>query len=79
MKTSLLAIVYKFYKIKEDILAKLFLKTQWQKKSSKKKLLIVKTDAIGDYILFRNFLKEINEFSKCYNISCNLLAMVWVT
>ena len=36
------------------------------KKSNEKKLLIVRLDAIGDYVLFRNFLEEIRK-SKNYD------------
>lgn len=39
------------------------------KKKLSKKILIVKTDGVGDYILFRNYLKSIREHYKEYHIS----------
>lgn len=64
MKYSLLSIAYKLYKLKEDISAKLFLRTPKTKQPSNKKLLIIKTDAIGDYILFRNFIEKVKKSKK---------------
>ena len=45
----------------------------FKKKSDKKKLLILKFDALGDYILFRNFLKPIAESTKYSNYEITLL------
>lgn len=42
-------------------------------KSSKKRILIVKTDAIGDYILFRNFIEIIKLSPKYGNYEIDLL------
>jgi len=78
MKNTILSIGYKIYKIKEDIMAKLFLKSPSINNPKTKRLLIVKTDAIGDYILFRNFLKEIKKSKKYKNYEISLLGnVVW--
>jgi ADP-heptose:LPS heptosyltransferase len=78
MKNFLILTAYKFYKLKEDILAKLFLKAPNTKSSTEKKLLIVKTDAIGDYIIFRNFLKEIRESRKYRKYKIYILGnIIW--
>jgi len=78
MKNLFLRIAYKFYKLKEDMLAYAFLRSSVSKESSEKKLLIVKTDAIGDYILFRNFLKDVRESRNYKNYKIYLLGnSVW--
>src|ERR1700679_3460796 len=47
-------------------------------RASKKRMLIIKTDAIGDYILFRNFI-EVVKNSVCYEgYEINLLGnRIW--
>jgi ADP-heptose:LPS heptosyltransferase len=78
MKRELLNIAYKLFKLKEDFLAKVFLESYEPQRSQKRKLLIVKTDAIGDYILFRNFIKSIKESKKYKNHEIHLLGnVVW--
>ncbi|MCE3038033.1 glycosyltransferase family 9 protein [Helicobacter anatolicus] len=58
-KSFLKIIRFFFYEI-FDFLSRILLQI-FQKKGEKKGLVIIKTDAIGDYILFRNFLKPLNE------------------
>jgi ADP-heptose:LPS heptosyltransferase len=78
MKDKVLSILYKIYKLKEDLLAKLFLKQIKLEKTKNKKLLIVRPDAIGDYILFRNFLEIIKKNKKYKGYEIHLLGnMVW--
>jgi ADP-heptose:LPS heptosyltransferase len=44
----------------------------------KKKLLIIRLDAIGDYVIFRNFLKELKESEKYKNYEITLLGnVIW--
>ena len=44
----------------------------------KKKLLIIRLDAIGDYVIFRNFLKELKESEKYKDYEITLLGnLVW--
>lgn len=73
MRNILIIIAYRLYKLKEDISAKLFLTIPKTKKKSKKSLLIVKTDAIGDYILFRNFLEKVRNSKKYKNYKIHFL------
>jgi ADP-heptose:LPS heptosyltransferase len=48
------------------------------KNSSQKKILIVKTDAIGDYIMSRDFIREIRKSKKYKNHEIHLLGnVVW--
>jgi len=78
MKTALKAIAYKLYKLKEDISASLFLKPVAQESPSAKKVLVVKPDAIGDYIIFRNFLDNLRKSKKHKGHEIHLLGnAVW--
>ncbi|MBA3665087.1 MAG: glycosyltransferase family 9 protein [Bacteroidetes bacterium] len=45
--------------------------------SASKEILVIKIDSIGDYILFRNFLKSIKESKKFKNYRITLLGNVW--
>ena len=51
---------YKYFILKNDIIDALYYQN---KKYIPGTLLIIKTDAIGDYILFRNFLSEVRNLS----------------
>ncbi|SEO66684.1 ADP-heptose:LPS heptosyltransferase [Mucilaginibacter gossypiicola] len=42
-------------------------------RSPKKRILIIKADAIGDYILFRNFIEIVKHSAKYYNYEIDLL------
>jgi ADP-heptose:LPS heptosyltransferase len=44
---------------------------------SKKELLVIKVDSIGDYIIFRNFLKSLKESKKFRDYKLILLGNVW--
>ena len=46
---------------------------KWSKSSRKKRILIVKNDSIGDYIIFRNFLNEIKNSKKFRDYELYLL------
>jgi hypothetical protein len=41
--------------------------------TSNKNLLLIKTDVIGDYILFRNFISEIRKKTKYQNANITLV------
>ncbi|HOV12846.1 MAG TPA: hypothetical protein PK771_01060, partial [Spirochaetota bacterium] len=43
---------------------------------SKKELLIVKLDAIGDYIIFRNFIEEIKKSEKFCDYDITILGNI---
>jgi len=49
-----------------------------KKLKSKKKILIIKSDAIGDYVMFRNFIKEIKQSKKYRGYEIHLLGnIIW--
>lgn len=55
-------------------------RTNFHKKTGSKKILIVRLDAIGDYIIFRNFLQQIRESEKFKNNEITLIGnVVWKT
>jgi len=63
---------------KVNVIIYLFLlkiKCLFLKKGRQKNILIIKVDAVGDYIIFRNFLTEISNRYPGYNITlmCNVL------
>jgi ADP-heptose:LPS heptosyltransferase len=64
-------IKYFFYKITNLIVNIVFLKIN---KSKSNDLIIIKTDNIGDYVLFRNFLPEIRKDKRFKNSKITLVA-----
>lgn len=64
-------IKYVYYKITNIIVNIIFLK---EKKNENKDLIIIKTDNIGDYILFRNFLPIIRKDKRFQNSKITLVA-----
>jgi len=62
----------RFILLRLPLLFKLFAK--WRKPT--KRLLIIKTDAIGDYILFRNFIEVLNQSEQYKDYEIDLLGNV---
>ena len=64
-----------FFRLTRFILLKIpkFLRLLNKVRPAKKRILIVKTDAIGDYILFRNYIKTIGDSKKFFGYSIDLI------
>jgi len=64
--------VTRFLMLKLPLLFKFFARFR----GSKKRLLLIKTDAIGDYILFRNFIEVVKSSEKFKDYSIDLLGNI---